>query len=124
MSKRIKATDIRKKLNEQNFRCAYTGDELTPKNVSADHLAPISRGGSHALDNIRLVTMEVNAAKGTLSLDEFVALCRKVVAHFDRQGELDADQDQEETVLEEAEARCRETTDQAAEETTSATGCT
>jgi hypothetical protein len=70
-------------LELQQYRCAYTGDELTPDNVSADHMQPIGGGGAHAMENIRLVLDVVNQAKGTMSYEDFVAMCRKVVNHHD-----------------------------------------
>lgn len=76
----VKPKDILKLLKQQGFRCAYTGDELTPDNVSADHFVPLSGGGTHALGNIRLVTRCVNQAKGTMLHGDFVDMCRKVVA--------------------------------------------
>jgi CRISPR/Cas system Type II protein with McrA/HNH and RuvC-like nuclease domain len=79
----VSATDVRRKYESQSGRCAYTGDELTPDNITADHIVPVSSGGSHDLDNVALVIDQVNAMKGTLSLDEYVELCRKVVAHAD-----------------------------------------
>lgn len=83
---RVRPNDIVRILESQQYRCAYTGDELTPDNVSADHLVPVAMGGAHGIENIRLVIRDVNRMKGTMSLDEFVALCRKVVDYFDRNG--------------------------------------
>lgn len=78
---RITPKDILQLLETQQYRCAYTGEELTPDNVSADHIIPLKRGGEHSLKNICLVTRAANQAKGTLALDEFRDLCRKVVTH-------------------------------------------
>lgn len=68
-------------LQQQHYRCALSGRELTPDNCSLDHVVPVSRGGSHTLDNVHLVVREVNAAKGTMSQDEFIAMCIDVVEH-------------------------------------------
>ncbi len=54
------------------------------------------------MENIFLVTATANAAKGTLLLPEFVALCRKVVAH------ADATQPPIATAVAEAESLSRE----------------
>lgn len=81
----IRASDIRAKLEGQGFHCEYTGDELTPDNISADHFVPLVGGGAHDLSNIRLVTCEVNAAKNTMDFGAFVTLCRKVVNHHEAQ---------------------------------------
>jgi len=81
---KIRASDIQRKFDEQGGRCAYTGDELTPENLTADHYIPVSRGGSLGVENVRLVTEQVNRAKHTMSMEEFIELCRKVVAWADR----------------------------------------
>lgn len=70
-------------LMRQQYRCALTGDELTPNNSSLDHIMPISRGGRHHVDNAQALLRDVNRAKGTMTNEEFVALCRKVVACVD-----------------------------------------
>ena len=75
--------DLRETLDKQNYRCPLTGDQLTPENCMMDHIVPLCRGGSHSKDNARLTTSEVNKAKGGLLDEEFIALCRKVVAHAD-----------------------------------------
>jgi len=94
MGKRVvKASDIMAKLREQDFRCYYTGDELTPDNVSADHIVALSAGGSHHIDNVCLVLSEVNRMKGTLSVERFVELCRMVVEHAERREAVAADAD-------------------------------
>lgn len=79
----VKPRDLLGLLGRQQYRCALTGDELTPENTTADHKIPVSRGGSHELDNIALVTAKANAAKGTMTTEEFVALCRRVASYHD-----------------------------------------
>jgi 5-methylcytosine-specific restriction endonuclease McrA len=89
----VRPKDLLGKLKQQGYRCAYSGDQLTPENLSADHVIPVQRGGSHELSNIRLVTREINRAKATFTLDEFVALCKKVVAHAENGGLVDQPRD-------------------------------
>ncbi len=65
----------------QNYKCALTGRELTPDKAALDHCVPVSRGGSLTdADNLQVLHVEVNAAKGALTNAEFIALCREVVA--------------------------------------------
>jgi len=68
-------------LQKQNFICPISGRALTPETASLDHIIPLSRGGEHSLSNVWIVDQQINHAKGTLLLDEFVALCRSIVAH-------------------------------------------
>lgn len=74
----VNRADIYAQLDRQGYRCQLTGRELTPENASLDHVHPISKGGSHSAENIQVIIKEANAAKGTLSEDEFLTLCRDV----------------------------------------------
>lgn len=70
-------------LEWQEYRCALTGRKLTPVTASLDHILPVSRNGPHTIDNAQIVLKEVNRAKGTLTNEEFIAICRAVVRHAD-----------------------------------------
>lgn len=69
---------------KQNNLCALTGRHLTPENVSLDHCIPVQKGGSHLIENCQLVCEEINRSKNALTNEEFIALCREVVAWADR----------------------------------------
>lgn len=62
-------------LKRQGFACALSGRELTPASMRADHIVAVSKGGSRFMENIQLVTDQVNAAKGTMSNEEFIEMC-------------------------------------------------
>lgn len=81
---KITTKSLRQLVERQNFRCALTGRDLTPATAAPDHIMPVSRGGDHTIENIAIVHVNANRAKGTMTLDEFVALCREVVAYADR----------------------------------------
>ena len=70
-------------LEEQGFLCALSGQELacdeTTDNSQCDHKTPIKRGGTNAKGNLQWIRSEINAAKGTMTNEEFVAMCRLVV---------------------------------------------
>jgi hypothetical protein len=70
-------------LETQGYRCAITGDKLTPENCCADHIVPVARGGSYDISNIQLVTIEANRLKATMLMDEMIEVARKIVAHAD-----------------------------------------
>lgn len=81
------AKELRKMLEEQEFRCAYTGEELREDtdNARVDHKIPVALGGKSTKENLHWVTAKVNAAKGQMTHDEFVDMCRKVVEYADWQ---------------------------------------
>ncbi len=81
---RITHQTIRDLVDSQSRRCALTGRNLRPDTVALDHIIPVSRGGAHCIENAQLLHKEVNRAKGTLTNEEFIQLCRAVVSHMDQ----------------------------------------
>ena len=75
MAKPITQSDIMAMIEEQQYRCALTGRELTPETCALDHKQPLAKGGTNEIDNLWIIHHEANAAKGTLSVSEFVSLC-------------------------------------------------
>ena len=77
--------DVLRKIGESPS-CYLTGDPVDLTQTSTyelDHIYPRSLGGSNSLDNLGLASKEANRAKGILTLEEFVTLCRKVVHTYD-----------------------------------------
>ena len=70
-------------LERQKYKCAMTGRPITPETAAIDHVVPACHGGTHTIENLQVVHKDVNRAKGTMEIEEFVALCRKVVAWVD-----------------------------------------
>lgn len=62
-------------LEQQGYRCALTGKQLTPQTARLDHKSPVSDGGSHEVSNLHWVLETVNTAKGVMNLDQFVGMC-------------------------------------------------
>ncbi len=58
----------------QRGRCAYTGKRLDRK-AQVDHKTPVTRGGDNDPQNLHWVTADVNNAKGSMTHDEFLAVC-------------------------------------------------
>ena len=75
----VTAGQVLKLVRRQDFKCAISGRTLTPETASLDHIVPLGRGGEHTLANIWIVNHQVNLAKGTLSVEEFVSMCCDVV---------------------------------------------
>jgi 5-methylcytosine-specific restriction endonuclease McrA len=61
-----------------------TGRVLAPETAALDHIVPRSRGGVSTMGNAQIVLTVVNQAKGTMTPEEFVQLCRDVVDWHDR----------------------------------------
>ncbi len=74
------------KLVKQQWSCPYTGRELVPgSNIALDHILPVSRFPEQSTDlsNVEFVSEDINKAKGDLTKEEFIDLCRAVVAYVD-----------------------------------------
>lgn len=83
----VTAKMIMRMIEQQQFRCALSGRTLTPESVSLDHIIPLSRNGTHDISNLWAVDQQINTAKGTMIVEEFLAMCRDVVAHRDRKSQ-------------------------------------
>lgn len=58
-----------------DYRCVYCGihkDDTPEKWLEADHLTPLSRGGTNYIDNIVPACKSCNCSKGTKTFDEFI----------------------------------------------------
>lgn len=71
---------LRRQFDEQEGRCVLSGRELDIQTLHVDHITPKSIGGSDELSNLRLVTPEANLAKSGLTDEQFISLCRDVLA--------------------------------------------
>jgi 5-methylcytosine-specific restriction endonuclease McrA len=76
---KVKALDLWNLAKKQGLCCPISGEKLTVDNISLDHITPIIKGGTNALDNLRLVTRAVNTAKHTMSDAEFFSFCQNIV---------------------------------------------
>lgn len=67
-------------LKEQNHCCAISGRQLTPNTAAVDHKVPILRGGAVSdFNNLQILHNDINRAKGNLTDQEFIGMCREVV---------------------------------------------
>ena len=63
-------------LEKQQYKCALTGEPLTPETATLDHKLAVSRGGSiDDVDNFQVLHTDVNKAKGSMTNEEFISLC-------------------------------------------------
>lgn len=54
--------------------CVYCFGPLTIKNISPDHVVPLSQGGRSVPDNLVIVCWPCNKSKGGMPLEDFLAL--------------------------------------------------
>ena len=75
--------DVYKKYGD-TFPCALTGRPINfhdPDTYEYDHKTPTARGGDNSMDNLQIVCPEANRAKGMMTDQEFLELCKEVVIH-------------------------------------------
>jgi CRISPR/Cas system Type II protein with McrA/HNH and RuvC-like nuclease domain len=65
-------------IKKQEYRCALSGVHLEPSNASVDHIVPVSKGGTDCTFNLQWVDSLVNKAKGTMTNEEFILMCKRV----------------------------------------------
>lgn len=74
--------DLADIFQRQKGLCGYCGCELTPQNCQGDHCTPLSRGGTHTPDNIRLCCTDCNYLKHTRTEEEFLAFVVQYARRF------------------------------------------
>lgn len=74
----VSTDNVLQLLEHQHYRCALTGRVLAPQTASIDHIVPIRLGGEHTIENTQILHKDVNRAKGSMTSEEFVGMCREV----------------------------------------------
>lgn len=75
----ITESDIYNLIIKQNNRCAISGIEFNENNrISMDRIIPDS---DYILNNIQLVTTQINIMKWNIPIDRFLFLCEKISSH-------------------------------------------
>jgi 5-methylcytosine-specific restriction endonuclease McrA len=59
-------------LTEVYTNCAYCNTELTLDNTHIEHIHPLSKGGSHSIDNVVLACKDCNLRKNSKTLDQWL----------------------------------------------------
>lgn len=81
-SERLTREALIRIVERQGYRCALSGRQLTPESACADHIRPLSAGGSDSSDNCQVLDEQVNRAKGTMATDDFVRMCIEVTSYI------------------------------------------
>ena len=79
--------DLMQLVENQAFRCALTGLEITPQRSSLDHKEPLSLGGGDDVANLQVVLPVINRSKTTMSHAQFVSMCHAVARHLPDYGD-------------------------------------
>lgn len=58
-------------LERDGYVCYLCEKCVEPDDVHMDHVIPLSKGGRHSIDNLRVTHSKCNLAKGVKSLDEY-----------------------------------------------------
>jgi hypothetical protein len=80
--RKASAAQLMKMLREQEFRCALSGIDLTPETARLDHIVPVSQGGADEIGNLQWLHVDANTAKGTMSQEQFILMCRRVSGYM------------------------------------------
>ncbi len=70
---RIEKIDRIALIERDNWTCYLCGCICTSEDVTLDHVVPLSKGGSHTSDNLRVACFTCNLRKGSKLLDDFLA---------------------------------------------------
>lgn len=64
---------------KEYYTCYLTGELVHIKDISLDHIIPYSKDNNTGIENIGITSWKINNMKGSLSLDEFISNCKKIV---------------------------------------------
>jgi 5-methylcytosine-specific restriction endonuclease McrA len=71
---------LKKLLEKQNYRCAYSSELLLigHPDSSIDHKIPRARGGTNDIDNLQWVAKRINQMKTDFTHEEFLEMCERI----------------------------------------------
>ena len=63
--------EVKAWIDAQSPVCSYCAIELSSDQIQLDHVIPLSKGGSHTIDNFAISCRSCNCSKGNKTLEEF-----------------------------------------------------
>ena len=75
----FRSADFYNLLDTQEYKCKYSGRELTPENTQGVHVVPLQKGGNHNVENIVLVDKHVHYVKKYLEPEQLFNLAKDIV---------------------------------------------
>lgn len=82
MSKKMKYAEVRQIVyNRYSGKCAICGKSVTLKEMTIDHITPISRGGDGSFSNMQCTCDSCNLMKHYLTQEEFLKKLFRVTKH-------------------------------------------
>lgn len=64
--------EVKAWIDAQSPVCSYCAIELSSDQIQLDHVIPLSKGGSHTMDNFAISCKSCNCSKGNKTLEEFI----------------------------------------------------
>ena len=64
--------EVKAWIDAQSPVCSYCAIELSSDQIQLDHVIPLSKGGSHTIDNFAISCKSCNCSKGNKTLEEFI----------------------------------------------------
>lgn len=76
---KMRTADFYQLLKNQDYRCALSGEDLTPESTCLARKVPLQNGGHHEFTNTYLVHRSVHPLTKHCSQAEIFELCQKII---------------------------------------------
>ena len=75
--------DVIKHIGGTTTKCYLTGRtiDILKDEYHLDHIVPVAKGGTNELSNLGITCPDANMSKSSMTVDEYLALCKEVLEH-------------------------------------------
>lgn len=74
---------------KQNGKCVLSGRTLKfANNASVDHIIPLSKGGTHVIENLRWIDLTVNVMRSNMTDEELLTFCKEIIHYHEFQSSI------------------------------------